>query len=128
MSETLHPRIQMEAFVAFAVVLSCKCFTAHCAYEWSFVSVGAEVEQHRVSQNESRNTRLPSSAPYVRNASPAHTICDPTSAFVAFAVVLSCKCFTAHCAYEWSFVSVGAEVGSQILRSRRSTKTRSSTG
>lgn len=36
-------------------------------------------------------------------------------AFVAFAVVLSCKCFTAHCAYEWSFVSVGAEVGSQIV-------------
>jgi hypothetical protein len=36
-------------------------------------------------------------------------------AFVAFAVVLPCKCFTAHCAHKWSFVSVGAEMGSQIV-------------
>ena len=33
----------MEAFVAFAVVLPCKCFAAHCAHERSFVGVGAEV-------------------------------------------------------------------------------------
>lgn len=36
-------------------------------------------------------------------------------AFVAFAVVLPCECFAAYCAHKWSFVGVGAEVGSQVV-------------
>lgn len=36
-------------------------------------------------------------------------------ALVAFAVMLPCKCFAAHCTHEWSFVGVGAEMGSQIV-------------